>query len=900
VASLSLVFDLLARDKASPTFRQVGDAAEKAGKQGHGFGSSISSGMKLAAGALAAAGLGTMFAGFISDAAESQRISRLTSAAIKSTGGAANITAKQVGDLATAISNKTAVDDEAIQSGANLLLTFTNVRNEVGKGNDIFNQAAAAATDMAVAMGTEPRNAAMQLGKALNDPIKGVTALGRAGVQFTKQQKEQIRTLVESGNTLGAQKIILGELQTQFGGAAAAAADPMQRLRVIAGNLGEQLGGYLLPVIGRLASWITDRAVPAVAGWAASFRQNILPTLQRVGEFITGSVLPAVADFARWIGRNRDVIVPVVAALGAMLAAFRAFMFIKTVIAAVAAFNAVLLANPIGLVVAAIGGLIAILVIAYQRSDTFRRIVDTAFRAVAAAGKWMWENVLRPAFNAIMVAWRALGVAVRWAWDNLIKPAWAALQAGISALWNGVLRPVFAAIGSAWRSLSSGISAVWSGVIRPVFNAFRDIGETVRRSFSSAVSGIRSLWSGLSDTLRRPLQAVVDVVWNNGIRRLWNKVNNLWDGDDVAAVRLASGGVIPGYTPGRDVHRFVSPTAGILDLSGGEAVMRPEFTRALGRANIDTLNKIARTEGEAGLRRALAAEVPLPNIRQGFADGGVLEIPGWMRGEGTGGFLAGLLPGAGLAQQAMPETVRIGAGPAGMLGEIVPGLAKNIWARAVKKAKELFDKSSSSVLTGGGSFGASGGSPNGVGGLGPVAAAARAFVMRTFGLTNIGGYSYRNIAGTNTLSDHALGKAIDVMIPNYRSAASIARGNAVANWFVNNPGAFGTKYVIWRDRINSGRGWQPYGHPGGGGGDTLQHRDHVHVSVYDKGGLLPPGISLVKNGTGRHETVRTAEQEAALTRGGATYVNNFYGVTSAAQIARTVERSNRTMEFLRG
>src|SRR5690349_24749082 len=104
--------------------------------------------MKVAAGALAAAGIGTMFAGFVKDAAESARIGRLTTQVIKSTGGAAHVTAQQVGDLATAISNKTGVDDEAIQSGQNMLLTFTNVRNEVGKGNDIFDQATQTITDM--------------------------------------------------------------------------------------------------------------------------------------------------------------------------------------------------------------------------------------------------------------------------------------------------------------------------------------------------------------------------------------------------------------------------------------------------------------------------------------------------------------------------------------------------------------------------------------------------------------------------------------------------------------------------------------------------------------------------------------------------------------------------------
>ena len=214
-----------------------------------------------------------VFGSFISQARESLAISRITEARIRSTGGAAHITAAQVGELATSISNKTGADDEAVQSGENMLLTFTNVRNEVGRGNDIFNQASMAAVDMAAALnggkvtaeGTS--QASILLGKALNDPIKGLTALRRVGVAFTAQQEAQIKTLVKSGDVLGAQKIILGELSKEFGGTAKAAADPMQRLSVIAGNLEEQVGTALMPVFDRFASFMADTGAPAISSF---------------------------------------------------------------------------------------------------------------------------------------------------------------------------------------------------------------------------------------------------------------------------------------------------------------------------------------------------------------------------------------------------------------------------------------------------------------------------------------------------------------------------------------------------------------------------------------------------------------------------------------------------------
>src|SRR4051794_12437562 len=173
---------------------------------------------------------------------ESRQVAAQTNAVIRSTGGVAHVTAGEVEALATRISRKAGVDDEAIQSGSNLLLTFKRIRNEAGAGNRVFDRATQAAVDLSAAGFGSIDSASKQLGKALNDPVKGITALNRAGVTFTKGQKDQIQTLVDQGNVLGAQRIILREVESQVRGSAAAQATPLKRLKVSWENIQETIG----------------------------------------------------------------------------------------------------------------------------------------------------------------------------------------------------------------------------------------------------------------------------------------------------------------------------------------------------------------------------------------------------------------------------------------------------------------------------------------------------------------------------------------------------------------------------------------------------------------------------------------------------------------------------------
>jgi len=194
------------------------------------------------------AGVTALVAGLTAAADElidNERLTAQTSAVIKSTGGVANVTAKQVVTMSEDLEDLTTVERQVTQEAANMLLTFTNVRNEAGAGNDIFNQTTEAVLDVSRALGKDATDSAMLLGKALNDPVRGMTAMTRAGIQFTDQQKEMIKALVESGDLLGAQKIILAELETQFGGSAEAfantAAGKIERFKNDVGDMFESI-----------------------------------------------------------------------------------------------------------------------------------------------------------------------------------------------------------------------------------------------------------------------------------------------------------------------------------------------------------------------------------------------------------------------------------------------------------------------------------------------------------------------------------------------------------------------------------------------------------------------------------------------------------------------------------
>ncbi len=548
--------------------------------------------------AFAAVGAVKVFSGFIADARESNKVANLSAAAIKSTGGAAHITAKQVGDLATAISNKTGKDDEAIQSGENLLLTFTNIRNQVGKGNDIFNQASTAIVDMTAALNNGEvsssglKSSSIQLGKALNDPIKGVTALRKVGVSFTDQQTAQIKKLTESGNILGAQKIILRELGKEFGGAAKASSNPMERLRVIVGNLGEQIGNKLIPYLDTAAKFIGDRIVPAIMRFidqmksgegaggqfvviigrirdtvvtvAGAIQKYLVPILGTVAGIIQRDVLPVIVSLVKWINKNREIIPAVGIAIATLLVpAFIAW----AVTAGAAAVATIAAAAP----VIALG--VAIAALAFLVIKNFDKIKG-AFKAAFDWVKHNWPLLLAIFTGPIGLA--AIAIIKNF---KTIKETARTVFLFIANIFLDMIEALLDGVGKL-----IGVFAHLPGPLGKPFRAARD-------AINDAKKSVEGFQKKINQTHGKKVTVSVEMQMKNRLKIAAQQgVSLTISGKPIA---LAAGGPVrgPGGPTGDKVPAM---------LSSGEYVVKAASARKLGTRFLDMLNSAKSIGGDPG------------------------------------------------------------------------------------------------------------------------------------------------------------------------------------------------------------------------------------------------------------------------------------------------------------
>ncbi len=233
---------------------------------------------------------------------------------------------------------------------------------------------------------------------------------------------------------------------------------------------------------------------------------------------------------------------------------------------------------------------------------------------IGATALWLWNNAIRPALNFIMAAWRLAFTVIRTLWNNVLKPTFEAIARVALWLWNNAIKPAITKIRDNWSIVMNAIRTVWNTVLKPTFDAVANAVNTVKDKFDSAINGIGRIWDRLKKLMSAPVKAVIDTVLNDGLIKGWNFIaDKVLDGkyritpDRIVFNGFATGGIMPGYTPGRDNS--------LIAVGGGEAIMRPEWTRAIGEDRINAWNAAARRGGVPAVARQLRI--------QGFADGGI-------------------------------------------------------------------------------------------------------------------------------------------------------------------------------------------------------------------------------------------------------------------------------------
>ena len=730
--------------------KQLKGISSKGEKTGSALGEKITSGMKktlkvgaAAAGAAAVAGIGMAFKGGLESALNVDTVTRSLSGLHGSAEVAAD-TMERVGkvsrdssinhaDYAAAAQNLAYIGIEGDQLESILRNTGDAI---VGFGGDGSNlERVNDALSKMVNNGKVNREELLQLSDAGIPVFEGLST--HLGVSI-----EEMNNMVSDG-TVGIEDV-LSVMENGTGQYFGQLLDASDNVEQSLGSTWKRVKDNVSLDIGQAItnSGILDKLAPMV--------ERLGDSIVNVVGWIVDDFVPALESAGDWIRRNKDWIGPLAVAIGAAAAAWGAWVgaiklwqtVTKVATGIQGAFNAVMSANPIMLIVIAVAALAAGLAYFFTQTETGQRVWEaftnaisvgwewvkqafakawefiqpilsgiwnvlksvgsflmdvfvvafqTGWNLISTVIQWAWNTIIKPTWDAMQTAlgalgafftwvwndiikpaWDALGAGISWVWENIIRPAWDALKAAAQFMWTNVLQPVFNFIKTAWQAMADGIKWVWENVIRPAWDALKNalnalynnvvkpvlqwigdrwrdmsnvlktVGDWIRTNvfdklgeglnkvkgwFRAAVDAIKNTWDRIGNIARKPVQFIVETVFNNGILKAWNAVAGFVGLKDKRLNRLepvaayASGGVLPGYTPGRDVHDFYSPTGGRLALSGGEAIMRPEWTRAVGGpAAVEEMNRKAKS----GRLKAVGSHGSESKAR--FADGGVLKF----------------------------------------------------------------------------------------------------------------------------------------------------------------------------------------------------------------------------------------------------------------------------------
>ena len=287
------------------------------------------------------------------------------------------------------------------------------------------------------------------------------------------------------------------------------------------------------------------------------------------------------------------------------------------------------------------------------------------------------DTVLIPVFKLIQttakIVWDAVLAAIQAVWA-VIKPIWNAIYNAVKEYIIDRFTEMRIASQIVWQALQGYIKAGWD-YIQPIFAALKAGVALIPEAFRLAVDAIAKFWDGLKAAAKAPVKFVIDTVYTGGIKAIWDKVAGLVDLPKMPdAPAFARGGIMPGYAPGKDsLFAHVSP---------GEAIMRPEFTKAVGSGWIHKMNTLARGGRSDDILKAVAGVGDpggVPGFAGSFGLGGIVDdFFGAAKGFFTDGFMK-------VAKKAFDGIIGDAAGAIGgnPYGQLILGIPKKIIANVM-------------------------------------------------------------------------------------------------------------------------------------------------------------------------------------------------------------------------
>lgn len=219
-------------------------------------------------------------------------------------------------------------------------------------------------------------------------------------------------------------------------------------------------------------------------------------------------------------------------------------------------------------------------------------------------------------------AWQQFGSNLQTVKQVFWDTAMTGFKGSLNELQSGIANAITQHMIPRFTDGAQHVKTMQDTVLDPTLRETRDATTQTAQNFGTAADMIGEGWGRVKENSAAPVRYTIDTVFNKGLVGMWNEVATALDLEPFKAFPLsfATGGVLPGYTPGKDVHDFVSPTGGRLRLSGGEAIMRPEWTKAVGGPTaVEAMNATARSGGVSAVKKQLGEGAQ-------FATGGVLAF----------------------------------------------------------------------------------------------------------------------------------------------------------------------------------------------------------------------------------------------------------------------------------